>query len=303
MVFSRIFGKPKPALPPLICEIDFSLDDDRNTMVEFIRRIELFQREIPAGRDAVVDLSRVQYLGPFAASLILANHLNGTEGARQPRITPPINDKAVSFMHFSGLNHHLFGRAEPDVTHPENVTVPLQIIQKATWNAANPVLELVHKHAVISDDDEIYLRNCIGEVIQNVDDHAKSKFGAVYCARYLVRPQKIRIGIVDRGLGIGTTLAQRYPEINNARIALERVVDGGVSAKSRPNNQGVGISNLWLHVTKQLKGDVFIVTEDVVGYSDRGGNLQTRQVGTRFAGTGVFFTVAAKARVDVKGNS
>ncbi len=269
-------------------------------MVQLIRRVEPFLQNIPGGRDAIIDLSRVQYLGPFAVSLLLANYLTGKSSGRQHRIIPPIESKARSFMHLSGLDHHLFERAAPDLNHPDNVTAPLWIIQKATWSAADPVIDLVHKHAVISDDDEIYLRNCVNEVLQNVEDHAKSKFGAEYCARYLTKPQKIRVGIVDCGLGIGTTLAGKHPEIKSAEIALERVVKGGISAKSRPNNLGLGISNLWGHVTNPLKGEIFIITEDVAGKSDKGGNLRMTSLGTKFAGTAVFFTVAAKARENVE---
>jgi hypothetical protein len=204
---------------------------------------------------------------------------------------PERNDKVKAFTRISWLDFHLHGGDPPDVNHPGNVTVPLQIIKKATWGAADSIIDLVHRHAVISEDNETYLRNCINEVIQNVEDHAQSGFGAVCCARYLATPQKIRVAIVDSGLGIGTTLARRHPEIKNAEHALARVVQGGISAKSRPNNLGVGISNLWGHITQPLNGEIFIITEDVIGYNDRGGRLHAGPLGARFGGTGVFFTV------------
>ena len=239
-----------------------------------------------------LDLTRVNYLGPFAAAILLANELQARKGGQPQRTRFPIHKpKVKAFLHFSGLDNHFGNGPAPDTAHPENVTVPLQIVQKATWNAADPIIELVHRHAVLSEDDETYLRNSVNEVIQNVEDHAQSGFGAVYCARYLATPRKIRVAIVDRGLGIGTTLATRHPEIQGAEAAIARVVKGGVTAQSRPNNMGVGISNLWGHITNPLGGEIFIVTEDVLGYSDREGSLRIVPLGVRFAGTGVFFTV------------
>lgn len=278
-----------PAAAP-VCRIDFELSDDRSATAQFLRRTIPFLTDNRL-KDPHIDLSSVQYLGPFAASIILADHLHGLGAGKGHKIVLPTHVKVGGFLQFSGLQHYLNDAPLPDANHPDNVTVPLRIVQKATWNAADPVIDLVHRHAVISEDDEIYLRNTINEVIQNVEDHAQSPIGAVYCARYLLKPAKIRVGIVDRGLGIGTTLAARHPEISNADAALRKVVQGGVSAKSRPNNLGLGISNLWAHVTKPLGGEIFIITEDVVGYSDRSGKLRTESLGARFAGTGVFFTV------------
>jgi hypothetical protein len=279
---------PPPPVPVPSCVIDFHLSDESRTIVQMLKRTIPFL-EKPT---AEFDLTRIEYLGPFAAAILLANHLKAKQEGRTAIVRFPTNRRKVeAFLRFSGLDHHLRNGLLPDRNHPENVTVPLTIVQKATFNAADPIIELVHKHAVISDDDEVYLRNSVNEVIQNVEDHAQSSFGAVYCARYLATPKKIRVGIVDCGLGIGTTLARRHPEIENAEAALKRVVRGGISAQSRPNNMGVGISNLWGHITNPLRGEIFIVTEDVIGFSDRAGNLRTLPLGARFAGTGVFFTV------------
>jgi hypothetical protein len=77
---------------------------------------------------------------------------------------------------------------------------------------------------------------------------------------------EVRVAIVDRGRGIASTLRGQYPELRDAPEALRRVVQGGYTAKSRPNNMGVGISNFCSIVVQQLRGEVFIVTED--GFAD-----------------------------------
>jgi anti-anti-sigma regulatory factor len=178
------------------------LSDDRNTIAQLLRRTILFQSQ---HRDiqSELDLTGVNYLGPFAAAILLANELYSRHAGHPPRIRFPVKPKVKAFLHFSGLDSHFGNGPEPDTAHPENVTVPLRIVQKATWNAADPVIELVHRHAVLSEDDE----------------------------------------------------------------------------------------NLWGHITNPLGGEIFIITEDVMGFSDREGRLRTMPLGVRFAGTGVFFTV------------
>jgi len=271
--------------------IDFALGDERETVIQLLRRVCPFLAQEGADPKQI-DLTQIEYLGPFAVAILFANSQAERLAGHSHEILLPIErPKVMGFARFSGLHHRLDGGPAPDVSHPDNQTVPLEIVQKATWKVANPVIELVRRHVVISDDDETYLRNSVTEVIQNVEDHAESAIGAVYCARFLKKPRKIRVAIVDRGLGIGTTLIRKHPEIRSTEVALRRVVDGGISARSKPNNLGLGISNLWRQITQQLGGEIFIVTEGAIGYSDHTGHLCTSNVGAHFAGTGVFFTV------------
>jgi hypothetical protein len=130
------------------------------------------------------------------------------------------------------------------------------------------------------------------EILQNAEDHSGSAIGAVFCGRYLRNKGKVRVGIVDVGDGIHTTLRREHTDTLNAAMALRRVVAGGYSAKSRKNNMGVGISNLWAIVTQQLRGHIFIVTEDGFAYNDCA-RLKSENVGFHFPGTGVFFTLPA----------
>jgi hypothetical protein len=70
-----------------------------------------------------------------------------------------------------------------------------------------------------------------------------------------------------------------------------QVVAGGFSAKSKANNFGVGISNLWSQITGPLKGDIFIISENSIVYCDKLKRPKSRTLKRSFAGTGVFFTV------------
>lgn len=104
----------------------------------------------------------------------------------------------------------------------------LRVLTTAGFRDADPVIELVRAHVKISEDMEEYLRSCINEVIQNIQDHAKSKIGGVLYARFMTASSEVRIAIVDRGDGIYTTLKRRYPDTTEL-TALDRVLGAGQS--------------------------------------------------------------------------
>lgn len=73
-------------------------------------------------------------------------------------------------------------------------------------------------------------------------------------------------------------------------MALERVIRGGYSTRSRPNNAGLGLSHLWNSVGG-LGGAILILSENGCaeyrhGYAD---NIQA--LNPPFPGTAVFFTL------------
>jgi two-component sensor histidine kinase len=138
----------------------------------------------------------------------------------------------------------------------------MRVLKKSSFSDPDPIVELLRHHVELDPETEEFLRICINEVVQNVEDHAASPIGAVAAARYMRTSNEIRIAIVDRGMGIETTVRGRHPEIPDTRQAIARVMQGGISAKSRPNNMGVGISNLCAIVQLQLEGRVFIMSQD-----------------------------------------
>ncbi len=242
-------------------------------------------------RDQCIDLSHCKYIGPAAAAIPMSNSLAAEHAGYKYSVIFPASGKSESFACFAGLLRH-FGVADlPPANHPRNVTVPLTTVQHPTWGAEDPVINLARRLATLNEDDELYPRNSLLELIQNVDDHSRSPFGAIYCARFLNKVNTIRVALVDRGVGIASTPRSVHPQVRDAEHALELVVRGGITRRSGRHNAGVGICNLRNQVTRQLHGEIVVVTEDGVAYGDRGGNLRTCPLGTRFGGTGVFFTV------------
>lgn len=272
------------------CEIDFNINDAPPSVLAFLRRIRgIFD---PATSEWQLDFSKCQYLGPDAISIVVAAVLQAREAGVKNEVMLPQGVPALeAFCEFSGLNHLITGSPVPKGDHPDCVTIPIRVQEKASFNDPDPIIRLITRFVPLSAEAEEFLRICVNEVVQNVEDHARSPIGCVTCARFMKKVREVRVAIVDRGRGIGTTLRERYPDVHGAGEALGRVLQGGYSAKSRKNNMGLGISNLANIVVQQMHGELFIVSED--GFADGKFGRQTfsRSLDMRFPGTGVFFSV------------
>jgi len=152
---------------------------------------------------------------------------------------------------------------------------------------------MLQRYEQLPEELEEYLRVCVNEVLQNIQDHACSPIGGILTARYMAKAQEVRVAIVDRGLGILTTLKKRYPD-TDADNVLRRVLGGSFTAQSRINNLGLGISNL-VDIIEGLHGECFIVSETSTADVRRGKPRRFGALSSRFQGTGVFLTLPVGA--------
>lgn len=278
---------PKPL--PTTCNVDFTLDDERQSLCGLLKRLRPILEMQNKGRWNA-DLSRCQFVGPYAATVLLATWLRAKKLDQRAQILFQKDNPQLShFLNYSGFNSWINGTEHASLS-PVYQTAPLSVLTSARFDAPSPIVSLVKSHITLGEEQEEQLKTCIVEVIQNMEDHAASAIGAVMCGRWVQLKNRVRVAIVDMGDGIHTTLARKFPDTTNAEVALSRVIRGNYSAKSRPNNMGVGISNLWSIVTQCMNGQIFIVTEDGVAYN-KGNQVHSENLGFRFPGTGVFFSV------------
>lgn len=154
-------------------EIDFSVNDSPQSVVAFLRRIRaIFDPDVPAWH---VDLTKCNYLGPDAASILVASVFEARRLGVRCEVTLPTGNPALeAFCEYSGLRHHLTGKPLPDLDHPANVTIPIRIDHESNFSDPDPIIRLVRVFVPLLDENEDYLRICVNEVIQNVEDHAES---------------------------------------------------------------------------------------------------------------------------------
>ncbi len=73
------------------------------------------------------------------------------------------------------------------------------------------------------------IRYMLSELMRNVFEHAQSPVGAILCAQYYKKSNTIRIGIVDRGVGIMKTISASHrtqSDIEAIKLALTPGITG-----------------------------------------------------------------------------
>jgi len=245
--------------------------------------------------DAHIDLTHASAssFGPIAVTILWSIALENSRRGCHARFSfPPSPSEISTFIEVSGLRHRILGGPEPDrsIGH----VLPLCQIHEASWNVPTPIIDLVRRFVSLDSDTEDFLRICVNEVVQIVEDHARSAIGVIHSARFRDRADagQVEVALVDRGIGIQASLQTRYPEIESSTEAINRVLAGGVSARSRQNNMGVGVSNLH-SILLQLGGELIIASGDIVAYRAPGKAFDL-PLNFSFAGTGVFFTLPVK---------
>ncbi len=232
-------------------------------------------------------------MGPIAAAVFGAVYYLGESKGQRPRIVLPKSPPELDhFCEVSGLKFLASqSPASSNTDCPDLEVVALERFEESRWNQSDPVVHLVRRHREISEDTEDYLRICINEVVQNVIDHSKSVFGGVMCSRYMSNRDRVHVAIVDHGKGIFETLHPAHPEIGNSIEALRAVIRGRYSAKSRENNMGLGISNLW-GVVRELEGRIAIMSGGArARYTGGGTSDSFETLEFSFPGTFVWFSL------------
>lgn len=226
-------------------QLSFSIDDDSRCLWQAMSELDEIHREL-TDRKWQIRCGQSRYLGPWISSVLYAAYLKGRERGQDPKIRLPSSPPALdAYCGFSGMKHAFQGGPEPNPDHSDSETVPLMKFDKASWSLSDGIVRLLRRHTQLSDESEDQIRTCIQEVTQNVVDHARSSIGGTISARYMSASREVRVGIVDRGIGIGSSLRQRFTDITDSFAALSRVIEGGYSSMSRPNNMGLGVSNLF----------------------------------------------------------
>lgn len=274
------------------CCIHFNVDDRVNSIKQLLKCMSPIA-DFSNMEERTIDLKECQYLGPDAVALLGAVILDNREHSSKLRIVPPDHpSELLNFFRVSGLEALAHGKPFQE-TQPLKQTrpvLPLKIVRKASFHDADPIINMLHQFGQLKEEFEEYLRICVNEIIQNIQDHAQSKIGGLMTARFMENSKEVRVAIVDRGVGICTSLSGKWPD-TNAQNVMPRVFEGSYSARSRKNNLGLGISNL-AAIIKQLGGVLFVLSEGSSAEVLRDGGSRFSALPVVFQGTGVFFALS-----------
>lgn len=277
------------------CRIDFSVDDQARSIRELVERVARVA-DLPSSVEVEFDLLKCRYLGPDAVALLGSVLLQRRRvKSRCAVLAPESPPELRAFLRVSGLEA-LWEKGElrpREAGDDDKPVLPLAQYDAARFQDADPIIQMLQRHGTMRPEFDEYLRICVNEVLQNVQDHAKSPIGGLMIARFMKKAAEVRVAIVDRGNGICSTLRRRFPD-TNAENVLPRVLGGNYTAASRENNLGLGLSNLAV-IIKQLGGDLVIVSENSMAEVRRNHSREFHTLAARFQGTGVFFTLPVQS--------
>jgi anti-sigma regulatory factor (Ser/Thr protein kinase) len=105
------------------------------------------------------------------------------------------------------------------------------------------------------------IKYIISELVRNVLEHSYSKEGAVVCAQFHKKGNKIRIGIVDTGIGIMESIKSLHPvvdELHAVRLALTPGVTG-TTRKPGGSEQNAGAGLFFIKTIAFFNRDPFVM--------------------------------------------
>lgn len=89
------------------------------------------------------------------------------------------------------------------------------------------------------------IQHIFSELIRNVLEHAETKHGAIVCAQYFKKSNKIAIGIADIGVGLKKTIGQSYPVKDDWEAIKLALTPGVTGTTNKPGgtaqNAGFGL--------------------------------------------------------------
>lgn len=175
----------------------------------------------------------------------------------------------------NGLNNHLenikFKRYWEIGFERDRFTTANNYSTLCLWKISRTMIEtygqqaqLYFSRSYLRDYDLQPLSTALVEVFNNIFDHADSPVSGYVLTQYFPNINKLTFAICDFGKGIPVSLNNYYESIGQSRMnignALHHSLTPRVSAKSRPNNAGMGLATV-LDLSNYSRGNLRILSD------------------------------------------
>lgn len=202
-----------------------------------------------------LDFSDLRFVRP--SGVVFLSNLTrflARQGCEVTYVGMDISSEPIRFLDDSQFFVQHLGRPLREGCAPRNTTRPLVEIrheQGPAWVSFD-LLPWLSTCSGVSEDQFGEFKACVLEVFNNIQDHTVFDVGSVF-AQWYPNEQRLQIAIADFGAGIPATVRRRVPSLDDDQ-AIVRAFEQGFSAKSRPQNQGIGLHYLKQNVTENLGG-------------------------------------------------
>ena len=176
-------------------------------------------------------------------------------------ITCEITAKTVGYLKRMGLFEYLGidPRVSIEEHEPAGRFIPLTQVKTSEdlTRFLTDMVPLLHLEPAHVEP----IKYTISELVRNVLEHAYSSEGAILCAQYHKKGNKIRIGIVDTGIGIRESISDSYPvtsDLDAIKLALTPGITGTTN-KPGGSEQNAGAGLFFIKTIAFYNRDPFVI--------------------------------------------
>ena len=206
-----------------------------------------------------LDFSDVGFADP-AGVVTLANACAflRTKGFLPVAQTPLPSGEGIRYLTDSRFFEFFANPDATDLTPGRSTTFPLTRVRndQAYDLLTNTFSPWLSRRLEISNASLEQLRMCLGELFNNISDHADVSTGFFFAQHY-PNDQRVRIALADFGLGIPARVRKLAPLLDDA-WALSKAFEEGFSTKTTPRNRGAGLDWLKRYVVETNGGVIHV---------------------------------------------
>ena len=270
-----------------------------------LNAIDRFTREIvdnngrPTDQDYIFDFSRLSFIDGSGYT-VLSNTIAWLKFHRAKIKIVKIdgaNRPGIQYLDDCGFFRSTLQKTLRGDAAIRSTTIPCTSVENAkafSWieHKLSPWLEyeLNTNYASLAS-----LRSAVKELFNNIGDHSAQQTGFVHAQHY-PNVREIRITVSDFGVGIPTTIKNRFGDMSDAH-AITLAAREGVTSQSRPNNMGAGLNYLIDSVTGDRGSVVIHSLSGSLVCNDEGGRQVRREATTRGSYPGTLVEIALDTRL------
>jgi hypothetical protein len=133
----------------------------------------------------------------------------------------------------------------------------------------------------ISDQLRDAIIGDVWEIYTNASEHSESPIGVISCGQFYPKKRRIKLTVVDFGIGIPNNVRRFTNRMVSASSALKWAFTSGTSTK--PGGRGLGLSTV-KELVKLNGGSLVVYSNDGYGRVDKHGEVYADRK-TQFSGT------------------
>lgn len=249
-------------MPTILLPEQVTTDTMRKTIIEFRQYVD----SLSEGGELDIDLRTMTFIEPSGV-ISLSNIVQWSRQHKSINVNFLIDSKATSknlkAMHYlsdCGFFAN-FGEEkvfkEPKLRRTMLALKTLETNHLNQWRQSDLMVWLQRQTGRSNDFSAICV--AIDEIFNNIADHSTENIGSIF-GQYYPKNHEIVIAISDFGIGIPSSLKNKFSGEKTDDEWIIEALKEGVSTQSVPQNRGAGLANIIRALTTNGVGSVTIMS-------------------------------------------